>query len=82
MLTNVGMLVFDNKNLTKPSRVLPLHHIKLMTDRSRHVDKRDHTFALKLGSEEVVILAAPDRLALQAWCGALKTIIEAIRRKP
>jgi len=71
VLTNVGFLVFENKNLLKPSKVIPLHNMKIITDRSKHVDKRDHTFGLKLASGELIILAAPDRLALQAWCSAI-----------
>ncbi len=61
MLTNVGLLVFDNKNLTKPSRIIPLYNMKLIT---KNVDKRNNTFGLKLASGELVILAAADRATL------------------
>jgi hypothetical protein len=62
VLTNVGLLVFDNKNLTKPSRVIPLFETRLVSGRSKQIDKRDHTFGLQLKSGELVLLAAPDRL--------------------
>ena len=72
VLTNVGLLVFDNKNLTKPSRVITLFETRLvMTNRTKQIDKRDHTLGLQLKTGELVLLAAPDRLAFQAWLQAI-----------
>ena len=47
VLTNVALLEFENENLSKPLHVIALHEMKLIQNRNRKVDKRDHTFALK-----------------------------------
>jgi len=44
--------------------------------------KREYTFALRLSSEETVIMAAKDKKAYQAWLTALQGIIKAIKARP
>ena len=72
--------MFDEDNFLKPAKLFSLKDMKIAN--SKPVGTREHVFKLIVGKEEPVILAAPDRVAFQAWTSALKGMLKLVKNRP
>jgi len=60
VLTNVGILVFEEENFSNPTRLIPLSKLGVAPESQKKAGK-PFAFNLKIGEEEEILMRAPDR---------------------
>ena len=60
MLTNVGILVFEEENFSNPTRLIPLGKLKVEPVSQKQAGK-PFALRLKVDDDEELLLRAPDR---------------------
>ena len=81
VLTNVGILVFEEENFSNPTRLIPLGSLNVQPISQQKAGK-PFAFNLKIGEEEEILLRAPDRPQFDVWIKSLRELIEKVRKHP
>ena len=61
VLTNVGILVFEEDNFMNPTRLIPLGKLGIEKMTKKAAGGKAYAFKLSVGENEDLILRAPDR---------------------
>lgn len=81
VLTNVGILVFEEENFSNPTRLIPLGQLEVEPV-AQKVAGKPFVFKLTIGEEESMMLNAPDRPTFDNWMGQLRELIFQLKKKP
>jgi len=80
VLTNVGLLVFNDDNFVNPLRLIPLTSLTMVPQGSGQFN-RDNVFKLTMTStNEEFILAAPNKEQFDKWIKALTQTINDVSK--
>ena len=61
VLTNVGILVFEDDNFMNPTRLIPLGSLSLEKLTKKAAGGKNFGFKLKIGDDEEFMMRAPDQ---------------------
>mmetsp|Transcript_64734 Transcript_64734/g.89579 ORF Transcript_64734/g.89579 Transcript_64734/m.89579 type:complete len:93 (-) Transcript_64734:66-344(-) len=78
VLTNVGVLVFEDENFLVPKELLPIAAMQIEPV-NREIGGRTNVFKMKVNNDEV-LMSAPDRLAYQSWLETLTKLIKDVKK--
>jgi len=74
VLTNVGILVFEDENFSNPTRLIPLNKLGVSPESQKKAGK-PFAFNLKIGNDEELLLRAPDRPQFDIWMSSLRELL-------
>ena len=74
MLTNVGILVFEEENFSNPTRLIPLGSLEVEPV-AQKVAGKPFVFKLTVSEDESIMLGAPDRPTFENWMTQLRELI-------
>jgi len=81
VLTNVGILVFEEENFSNPTRLIPLGKLGVVPLAQKTAGK-PFAFKLTVSDEEEITMRAPDRQQFDLWINALRELITQVKEKP
>ena len=81
VLTNVGILVFEEENFSNPTRLIPLGKLNVQPVSQQKAGK-PFAFNLMIGEDEEILLRAPDRPQFDQWVRSLRELIKNVRKNP
>lgn len=81
VLTNVGILVFEEENFSNPTRLIPLSKLGVAPESQKKAGK-PFAFNLRIGDEEEILMRAPDRPQFDTWMNSLRDLIAQVKKKP
>jgi len=81
VLTNVGILVFEEENFSNPTRLIPLGKLTVAPVSQKQAGK-PFAFRLSITEEDEVLLRAPDRQQFDIWMKTLRSLIDELKKKP
>ena len=74
VLTNVGILVFEEENFSNPTRLIPLGKLAV-TPVAQKVAGKPFAFKFLIDEEEEILLRTTDRPQFDMWIKALRELI-------
>ena len=81
VLTNVGILVFEEENFSNPTRLIPLGKLGVAPVSQKTAGK-PFSFRLTIGNDEELLLRAPDRPQFDNWISSLRHLTEQVKKAP
>lgn len=81
VLTNVGILVFEEENFSNPTRLIALSSLEVEPVSQKNAGK-PFAFKLTVSEEEEIVLRARDRQQFDIWIKALRDLIMQVKKKP
>ena len=81
VLTNVGILVFEEENFSNPTRLIALSCLEVEPVSQKNAGK-PFAFKLTISEEEEIVLRARDRPQFDIWIKALRDLIMQVKKKP
>ena len=81
VLTNVGILVFEEENFSNPTRLIPLGKLEVAPVAQKTAGK-PFAFNLTIDKDENIMLRAPDRDQFDNWIKSLRSLINEVKKKP
>jgi len=81
VLTNVGILVFEEENFSNPTRLIPLGKLKVAPVSQKQAGK-PFGFRLTIDDEEELLVSAPDRSQFDMWMTSLRKLIQELKSRP
>ena len=82
VLTNVGILVFEEDNFLNPTRLIPLGSLGLRKLTKKACGGKNFGFKLSVGDSEDLILRAPDQKQFDNWIASLTALIDEAKNQP
>lgn len=74
VLTNVGILVFEEENFCNPTRLIPLGKLGVAPVAQKQAG-RPYAFKLTIDEEEEMLMTAPDRPQFDTWINSLRHLV-------
>ena len=81
VLTNVGILVFEEENFGNPTRLIPLGKLTVAPVSQKQAGK-PFAFRLTVDEEEEILLRAPDRSQFDTWMASIRKLIDELKKRP
>ena len=79
VLTNVGILVFEEDNFSNPSRLIALSKLTVEPISQKNAGK-PFAFKITVDEEEEMMLRAPDKPQFESWIGGLRRLISEVKK--
>lgn len=81
VLTNVGVLVFEEESFLHPSRLIPLGKLRV-EPLNKKLAGKDFIFKFIIGEKDELVLGAPNKEQYDKWLEAVSKITAELRSNP